>query len=139
MARVIDGGAEGAGDEEAGAEGLRGEIDLRKGLVIEVVVFFVEFLELLVLIFDGAAEIGFFHDGEEMVGGLESAEAPGGADDAFGEAELDGVRGAEAVDDGFAVGGEDGFGFAGVGRVTYSETTAVMKKTSNSVPTNSAM
>ena len=33
----------------------------------------------------------------------------------------------------------NGAGFAGLGGVTYSETTAVMKKTSNSVPTNSAI
>jgi hypothetical protein len=116
-ARVIDGGAEGAGDEEAGAEGLRGEIDLGEGLfgVVEVVgVSFAELAEVLVLVFDGAAEVGFFHDGEEMVGGLEAAEAPGGADDAFGEAEFDGVHGAEALEDGLAVGVEEGFGFAGL-------------------------
>jgi hypothetical protein len=32
-----------------------------------------------------------------------------------------------------------GVGFAVVGRATYSETTAVMKKTSSSVPMNSAI
>jgi hypothetical protein len=123
LARVIDGGAEGAGDEEAGAERLWWEIGLGEGLfgvvgVVEVVVVsFVELAEVLVLIFDGAAEVGFFHDGEEMVGGLEAAEAPGGADDAFGEAEFDGVHGAEALEDGLAVGVEEGFGFAGLEEV----------------------
>jgi len=118
LARVVGGGAEGAGDEEAGAEVLRGEIDFREGLfgVVEAVgvVSFVEFLELLVLVFDGLAEIGFFHEAEVVVGGLEAAEAPGGADDAFGEAEFDGVHGAEAFEHGLAVGVEEGFGFAGL-------------------------
>jgi hypothetical protein len=120
LARVVNGGAEGAGDEEAGAERLWWEIGLGEGLfgVVEVVgVSFVELAEVLVLVFDGAAEVGFFHDGEEMVGGLEAAEAPGGADDAFGEAEFDGVHGAEALEDGLAVGVEEGFGFAGLEEV----------------------
>jgi hypothetical protein len=120
-ARVVGGGAEGAGDEEAGAEGLRGEPDLRERLfgVVEVVVVvpFAEFLELLVLVFDGLAEIGFFHEAEVMVGGLEAAEAPGGADDAFGEAEFDGIHGAEALEDSLSVGVEEGFGFAGLEEV----------------------
>jgi len=126
LTRVIDGGAEGAGDEEAGAERLWWEIGLGEGLfgvvgvvgVVEVVVvLFVELFELLVLVFDGAAEVGFFHDGEEMISGLEAAEAPGGADDAFGEAEFDGVHGAEALEDGLAMGVEEGFGFAGLEEV----------------------
>ena len=33
----------------------------------------------------------------------------------------------------------NGAGFAGTGAATYSETTAVMKKTSNNVPMNSAI
>jgi hypothetical protein len=96
---------------------LRGEIDLGErlfGVVVEVGVAFVELAEVLVLVFDGLAEIGFFHEAEVVVGGLEAAEAPGGADDAFGEAEFDGVHGAEALEDGLAVGVEEGFGFAGL-------------------------
>jgi hypothetical protein len=116
---IVDGGAEGAGDEEAGAEGLGGKVDRRWwGSVvvvgIEVVISLAEFLELLVLIFGVLAEVGFFHEGEVVVGGLEAAEAPGCADDAVGEAKFDGVHGAEAFEDGLAVGVEEGFGFAGL-------------------------
>jgi hypothetical protein len=66
----------------------------------------------LVLVFDRLAEVGFLHEVEEVVGGLESAEAPGDADDAFGEGELEGVHGAEALEEGVAVGVEEGLGFA---------------------------
>ena len=113
------GAREGAGDEEAGGEGVGGELDGvgegREGgvVVVEVVVFLAEFFELLVLVFDGFAEVGFFHEGEEVVGGLEAAETPGDADDAFGEGEFEGVHGAEALEEGVAVGVEEGFGFAG--------------------------
>jgi hypothetical protein len=117
---VVDGGAEGAGDEEAGAEGLGREVDRRWGVAvvrIEVVVSLAEFLELSLLVFDGLAEVGFFHEGEVLVGGLEAAESPGGADDAFGKAELECIHGAEAFEEGLAVGVEEGFGFAGLEEV----------------------
>jgi hypothetical protein len=116
---VVGGGAEGAGDEEAGGEGFGRELDGvgegREGgvVVVEVIVFLAEFFELLVLVFDGFAEVGFFHEGEEVVGGLEAAEAPGDADDAFGEGEFEGVHGAETLEERFAVGVEEGLGFAG--------------------------
>jgi hypothetical protein len=48
---VVEGGAEGAGDEEAGAEGLGRELERRgegregRVVVVEVVVFFAEFFE----------------------------------------------------------------------------------------------
>jgi hypothetical protein len=115
----VGGGAEGSGDEEAGGEGFGGEFDGvgqgREGgvVVVEVVVFLAEFFEALVLVFDRFAEVGFFHEGEEMVGGLEAAETPGDADDALGEGELEGVHGAEALEERIAVGVEEGFGFAG--------------------------
>jgi hypothetical protein len=116
---VVGGGAEGAGDEEAGGERFGRELDGvgegREGgvVVVEVVVFPAEFFELLVLVFDRFAEVGFFHEGEEVVGGLEAAETPGDADDALGEGEFEGVHGAEALEEGIAVGVEEGFGFAG--------------------------
>jgi hypothetical protein len=116
---VVGGGTEGAGDEEAGGEGFGGEFDgVGQGweggvVVVEVVVFLAEFFELLVLVFDRFAQVGFFHKGEELVGGLEAAETPGDADDAFGEGELEGVHGAETLEERVAVGVEEGLGFAG--------------------------
>jgi hypothetical protein len=116
---VVGGGTEGAGDEEAGGEGFGGEFDgvgqgrEGGGVVVEVVVFLAEFFELLVLVFDRFAEVGFFHEGEELVGGLEAAETPGDADDALGEGEFEGVHGAETLEEGVAVGVEEGLGFAG--------------------------
>ena len=116
---VVEGAAEGVGDEEAGAEGVGLEFDRRgegregRVVFVEVAVVLAELFELTVLVFDRLAEVGFFHEGEEVVGGLESAETPGDADDALGEGELEGVHGAEALEERFAVGVEEGLGFAG--------------------------
>jgi hypothetical protein len=127
----VGGGAKGSGDEQAGGD-LAGEVDgllIVEGMGVGVVVcgggggdggvwvVVSGLMEEVVVLAGVGAEVGFIHEGEGGVGGLEASEAPGGGDDAFGEAELDGVLGCEGFEDGVAEGVEELGGLAGVEEV----------------------
>jgi len=121
VGRIAEAGAEGVGDQETGTEGLGRQagavIGVGAGVSVNGQVEFgglvAEFIELAALVHCLFAQIGFFHEGEEVVCGLEAAETPGDADGALGQGELEGVHGAEALEEGVAVGVEEGLGFAG--------------------------
>jgi hypothetical protein len=78
---------------------------------------FAAVLEFFVVGFDTGAPVGLLHFREVLVGVLEAAEAPGGGDDAVGEAELEDGLGGEVGEDGVAEEVEIVLVFAGVAEV----------------------